>query len=98
MNPAYLDEYLIQRQETKKPGFVIVRAGTGEGPKTLNRRFNRVTRYLKWYRKLTGLIYARGEPVSGLGRVEFYLGGDLFLVWLANKGRVPCMDCCPGVF
>jgi len=83
---------------TEKPRsrvFVVIRAGSGEGAKTLAHRFNMVTKYLKaWFGNDTNVIYARGENAKGLGRVEMYLGSELALIMLAKRGRVPCMNCC----
>ena len=92
-NAVYLTQFNVERLNKKQTGFVIVRGGDGEGAKILNHRFNIVSEYLK---KFIGsdLIYARGEPIDGQGRVELYLGGDLFLTMFAKKGRVPCMNCC----
>ncbi len=92
-NAVYLEQFNIERLNKKETGFVIIRAGDGEGSKILNHRFNMVSKYLK---RFIGkdLIYARGEPVKGKGRVELYMGSVLFLVMFAEKGRVPCMNCC----
>ena len=93
-NAVYLTDFNVKRLAGGKTGFVIIRAGDGEGTKILNHRFNIVSKYLKKYLGESNLIFARGEAVSGEGRVELYIGGDLYLIMFARKGRVPCMNCC----
>ncbi len=42
------------------------------------------------------VIYARGEKSDGEGKIEFYIGGTLFLVVMSPKNKTPCLDCCEG--
>jgi len=93
-NAVYLNAFNVKRLAEKKTGFVIVRAGDGEDSRILNHRFNIVSKYLKKFLGESDLVFARGEPVSGQGRVELYVDGDLYLVMMAKRGRVPCMNCC----
>jgi hypothetical protein len=96
LNSAHVDYIRNETSESDERIFIIFRAGDGEGTKTNVRRLNIVRRFLRNNKGLGGdkVIYARGEKVKGKGRVEFYVGGELRLVTLAKRGKIPCMDCC----
>jgi hypothetical protein len=93
LNSAYVDSFRSSLSDDST-AFIIFRAGTGESDAFLNRRFLRVSRFLRHSKGLGGerINYVRGEKVKGKGRIEFYKGGLLFFVILAKQGRIPCMD------
>lgn len=98
-NSAWLD-LLMQRaaeSETPKRIFVIARLGRGEMARNLNqRRLHNARTYLQNRLDGTMIVIAEGERVNGEGRVEFYLGSELFLVSLIGRGRDLCVSCFDG--
>jgi hypothetical protein len=74
-------------------GFIIAiaRLGTGERRRELNsRRLHNVRVYLTefdWHRAAKTVITAEGERVTGLGRVELYVGGKLVGVLGIKRNR-----------
>jgi hypothetical protein len=94
-NSALVDKFKIDAWNNSDPSFIVFRPGDREGPGVLNHRFSEVSAFLRVRKGLAreNFIYARGEKVSGLGRIEFYTGGKLRLVIL-SKRELPCMDCC----
>jgi hypothetical protein len=93
-----INSLLVDRFRTDVDGakraFIVFRPGDGEGSATLNRRYHRVSRFLRRNKGLNSgnVIYSRGETVKGQGKIEFYLEGSLKLVILSRRGRIPCMD------
>ena len=70
--------------------FVIGRLGGGESSRRLNRRrLFAVRDFLKEERLIPAqrVIAAEGEPVRGVGRVEVYIGGKLFMVFTLPRNK-----------
>jgi hypothetical protein len=70
--------------------FIIARLGNGERSRRLNRRrLHAIRDFLKQERFIPEqrLIAAEGEPMRGLGRVEVYLGGKLFMVFTLPRNK-----------
>ncbi|MDQ6786351.1 MAG: hypothetical protein M3033_05975 [Acidobacteriota bacterium] len=97
-NSALVDGISNDVKENKERIFVIFRAGKGE-TETVNAK--RLT-HVKWFLenrkgwKVFDVIYARGEKSDGEGKIEFYIGGKLFLIMMSAKNYTPCLDCCEG--
>jgi hypothetical protein len=99
LNNAYLDKLTVDQQSTNERIFVIARLGKGETARSLNlNRLKAARSYLVETRGINQeqVIFAEGERVAGEGRVEFYLGGKLMLVSLAERGRNINFNCCEG--
>jgi len=96
-NPVAVALFRQQIANNTGYSFVVFRAGDGEGYRIQNSRFNYISKFLRVAQGLDkNVIYVRGEPTKGQGRIEFYNEGKLSLVILMKKNRYPCMDCCPG--
>ena len=70
--------------------FVIARLGSGESSRRLNRRrLFAVRDFLKEERFIPAqrVIAAEGEPARGVGRVEVYIGGKLFMVFTLPRNK-----------
>jgi hypothetical protein len=95
-NSAYFDRIANKAYTNKERIFVIFRAGKGETEDVNAKRLIFVKTYLEqignW--KILEVVYARGEKTDAQGRVEFYIGGRLFLEMLAQKNKTPCLTCC----
>ncbi len=89
-------------EKTKERIFVIFRGGNGETAKANSRRLQITKKVLLekagWSNYSPETIFATGEIAKGHGRVEFYIGGKLSLVFLVKKNRNICVYCCdlPG--
>lgn len=99
LNRAYLDMLLIKAKESDDIIFVISSLAQKE-----NFRLNRV-RLAEAVRALTigkvlpssRVVAATGSRLTskGPGKLEFYLGGKLFLVSFGKKNSSICLSCCP---
>ena len=99
LNSLYFDTISSIVSKNGERIFAIFRAGKDETENANESRLIYVKTFLeqvKW--KGLDVIYARGEKIDGEGRVEFYVGGKLFLVILAQKNKTPCLTCCGGRF
>lgn len=75
----------------------IARIGDGERSRELNqRRLHNIQAYLTEYQpmKPRDVVTAEGSRVEGYGRVEIYLGGKLVDVFLIQRNKDICVDCC----
>ncbi len=76
---------------TDNRAFVIARLGTGEHSRRLiQNRFACVRFVLQDSLKTGQVIFAEGERVKGLGRIEFYLGNELMNVALIGHNGSIC--------
>ncbi len=69
---------------------IISRLGNGESVPFLHKiRLNIAREYLKtaWKRNSATIILTQGESVAGLGRLEFYVNGNLLDIILAKKKK-----------
>ena len=79
---------------------IVARLGVGERSlETSRRRLHNAREYLLLLRDVPKvsrdrIIIALGERASGLGRIEFYLGGKLVDKLLIRKNKNLCVDCC----
>ncbi len=95
-NSAWLDLLMQRLAEGNKPErvFVIARLGKGENASFLNRRrLHNARTYLMNRLKPESIVVAEGERVAGEGRVEFYVGSELTLVSLVQRGEDLCVNC-----
>ena len=77
--------------------FIIARLGKGESSRDLNRRrLYNVRTYFKENGVLDAkrFVFAEGDRVDGVGRVEFYIGCHLMQISLVKRSRDICVDCC----
>lgn len=75
---------------TDKLIIMIARLGSKESSRTLSRRRLRTARaYLKHTRSVPAerIIIAEGEAVKGQGRVEAYVDGRLYRVFMMGRSR-----------
>ena len=89
----FRDEVAVAARKVSDAQVILIaRRGTGEHSRGLSRR--RLSSMQAMFRDWSGLetVGAEGEPVSGLGRVEVYVAGRHFRVFLFARGKfVP--DC-----
>ena len=83
----------------EKSDFLVLVARLGKGE--TNRRFNqrRLHNIRERIISASGInpkkfVFAEGEKVSGLGRVEVYAGGKLIEVFPVPRNRDVCVECC----
>ncbi len=77
--------------------FVIARRGQGERSNLINRRrLQSVREQLIQIRGIPSerIVFAEGDPSSGVGQVEFYVGSKLIFVSLAGDRGELCLSCC----
>ena len=95
-NSAYFDMLAgLARRENERI-IMIFRAGKSETEVVNAKRLNYVKNFFlkgKGWGNLN-VIYARGEKTNDVGKIEFYIGGKLFLITIAPKNKTPCLDCC----
>jgi hypothetical protein len=88
-------EDIVRDAKNGERVFVISRLGAGEAERLNNVRL----RITQWKLSTMGLnppqiLIAKGEPIKGEGRIEFYLGSHLRLVVLAKRNKMPNLTCC----
>ncbi len=99
-NSAYFDMISTEVNHTKQNIFAIFRAGKNETEIVNAKRLFHVKMFLekrKGWSKFN-VVYARGEKTNNEGKIEFYIGGELFLILNSSKNKTPCLDCCNGGF
>ena len=80
-----------------QPIIIVARLGGRENARGLNRRrLHQVAGYLSRRVSKGKVITAEGERVSGLGRLEFYVGGRLNLVLKIRRNRDLVKGCVPA--
>ncbi len=81
---------------------VLARLGNGENSHELIRR--RLYNARQFIKERGGrlasekIVVAEGEPVKGYGRLEYYIGGELYQQLLFRKNRYICQSCCGDSF
>jgi hypothetical protein len=91
INAANLQALVSTREEK---AFVIAHLGAGETNPRLNRRRLNDVKTELGLGNSPKLIFAEGERVRGLGRIEFYLGSELMSVSLISRNGGFCSLCC----
>lgn len=95
-NSLYFDVIWNEVRKSKERIFIIFRAGKGETETVNAKRLNYVKEFLQnskgW--KDFDTVYALGEKTNEEGKIEFYIGGKLFLIVPSPKNKTPCLDCC----
>jgi hypothetical protein len=98
---AYQDVVINEALEkTKGSGVLIVIARLGDGENSrelIRRRMYNVRQYFKDRGSRIApvkVIVAEGERVKGYGRLEYYLGGELYEQLLFRKNGYICHSCC----
>jgi len=84
---SYMDNAVIEAGEDKSI-IIIARLGSGEGSsKVVRRRLYTLNGYLVETRGVSKerVITAEGERVRGLGQVEVYVGGKLFIIFKMKR-------------
>ena len=100
INQARLDNLGLSFSKLNDDTLLIIigHLGSGETSAEINRhRLYNAREYilartpsLRRDRTLT----AEGEKLTGLGKVEFYVGGKVVDSLLVGKNRILCVDCC----
>jgi hypothetical protein len=83
-------DLLAERAPQDTAIIIIARLGTGEYSRILNRRrLEGMRHYLEMTRGISKdrLIIAEGSRVNGLGQVDFYVSGKLFLRFTVNRNK-----------
>jgi hypothetical protein len=101
MNNLYIDLLVIEAQKTNQRIFIISRLGAGEQSKLGWRRLRKAHFFLTSGKEVPPgrIVIAAGESMGKQkGRLEFYLGGELFLLSEAEKGKDVCLNCCDSPY
>lgn len=88
-NKAYFDYVAVHAGETE-PIILIARLGDGERSRVYNqRRLHNISIYLKVIREIPKgrIVRAEGERVTGRGRVEVYVRGELMIVFGVGRNQ-----------
>lgn len=83
--------------DLKERIFVIARLGNKEKSRRLNLLRLTEAKFFtvgKGQLPKENVVFAEGEKAKGDGRIEFYLGSQLFLVSLAPLNKNVCFACC----
>jgi len=83
-------DLLAQEAGGNKLIIMIARLGSGESARKLNwRRLRAVRDYLESVRAIDSgrIIQAAGERVRGRGRIEVYLDGKLYMVFVLSRNK-----------
>lgn len=96
-NNLYIDLLVREANKTNQKIFIISRLGDGEQSKLGWRRLRKAEFFLTSGKEIppSRIIIAAGRRLSkAQGRLEFYLGSNLFLLSEAEKGKDVCLNCC----
>lgn len=96
LNSAYLDNLIAEAKKNKERIFVISRTNMKEKYRVNRYRLEAAYDYITT-REVPPreIVVAIGERTSEKkGRLEFYLGSQLYLVSLAENGKPICLTCC----
>lgn len=101
LNASYLDILLLAARNGGNRIFVISRIGHKESS-VLNRiRLTNAKKVMTDGKQFPDdrIVTAIGDRVAGNqnGRLEFYLGGQLFLVTEIGKNKSACLSCCDSL-
>jgi hypothetical protein len=83
----FRDEVVVAAREAPEADVILIaRLGTGERSRTLSQR--RLKALASMFRSWSGLatVVAEGEAVGGLGRVEAYVAGRRYRVFVYARG------------
>jgi DNA/RNA endonuclease YhcR with UshA esterase domain len=93
---SLIDGMLVESKRSNERIFIIFRIGENERQTINNVRLHSTKQhFLNKKINLKNFVFAQGETVKGEGRIEFYLGGEMKLILLAKKNRMPNLTCCP---
>ncbi len=100
LNNRYIDSLVIEAVKNKPNEiiFVISRLASREKLSVGNSRLGNAELVLTGIKKVDGkrIVFASGKRLpNGKGRLEFYVGSNLFLVSLADRNKQICLLCCP---
>ncbi|HSE22383.1 MAG TPA: hypothetical protein VLB68_12030 [Pyrinomonadaceae bacterium] len=98
VNAAAFDNLANMLRSSEERLFIVARLGTGESSVELNRRrlYNVRTYFKEGWPNVESkrFVFAQGDRVEGEGRIEFYVGSQLFQISLVRRGKDICVDCC----
>ncbi len=99
LNGAYIDFFLSQYKGTNKKAFVISRLGKGESERLGNGRIKHLRKHLESYTKTDSnkIVFGRSYSKTKVGSLEFYLGGELFLIIEKSFNTIGCLTCCGDI-
>jgi hypothetical protein len=94
---AYLGKSCELNHVCNERLFVIARPGTVDTIKTINRARLGYARWFMLNKQLDpeATVFAEGLKLKGEGRIEFYVGSQLWLLVYAPKNKIPNLTCCP---
>jgi hypothetical protein len=86
-------------QTSKDAGTIIIiaRLGQGESRKLIRRRLQNLQEFMYFTRGISKerTVLAEGERTNGLGLVEVYLKGELFMIFRMKRNRDFLTNCVP---
>lgn len=97
LNNAAIDQLVIEAKKSKERIFVISVLGKGETYRTNLARLGKARSVLTKEKQVpvSQIITAIREGLTEkTGKLEFYLGSQLFLVSEAEKNKMICLICC----
>lgn len=68
---------------------IIAKLGSGEASRFNRRRLQNIYRYLTYNREIPEerVVTATGQRIRGRGRIEVYVNGRLFVVFILNRNQ-----------
>lgn len=97
INALHIDELVAEARRSKERIFIISRLSKSEKYKLNRVRLSNAFNLLTVTREIPveQIVTAIGERTpEKKGRLEFHLGSQLFLVSLADSGKLICLTCC----
>lgn len=98
MNNLYIDLLVGEARKSKERIFIIAKLGRGEAYELSWQRLEAASFFLTDGKQIASsqIVTAAGARTGNkIGRLEFYLGSQLFLVSEAKRGKGVCLSCCP---
>lgn len=96
LNSLHIDGLRNALGNSSKNVFVIVRKGENETDYVNRQRLVQIREIMLGYKGFPKekVIFGESEDKGNQGKVEFYIGGELVFVALAQKNLRICWDCC----
>lgn len=96
LNNRHVDSLVKSLQEGNERVFIISRRNVKERALVDSARISSAVSVLKVSKQVNTnrIVTGVGIPTSSNGRLEFYLGSELFLVSYAKRNKQICLTCC----
>lgn len=98
LNSRHIDSLVLELKRSSQILFIISRRNAREKSLVDRARLSSAVSVLTAVKDvdIKRIVTGAGDPVSNSkGRLEFYLGSELFLVSYARPSKHVCLTCCP---